>query len=128
VTVAYIDGVSEGAQYNVQIRAVNAAGVPSDWTTIGPITASGGSMTVGFSFADAEIPVGAMTGTNPLYTLAHAPNPPASLSLYFDGILQRQGALTDGADYALAGNTITYWRTINLPDGEGDSLVAWYRY
>jgi hypothetical protein len=70
-----------------------------------------------------------MTGTNPLYTLANAPNPETSLKLYYNGVRQTEGDLTDGADYSLAGNTITYWRTINLPDqSQGDVLTADYRF
>lgn len=34
----FIRGVNDGAQYNLQVRAVNCAGVPSDWVFVGPIT------------------------------------------------------------------------------------------
>lgn len=43
VTSAYIDGVIDGQTYDVQIRSVNAAGVPSDWVDAGNITVSGQS-------------------------------------------------------------------------------------
>lgn len=36
----YIDQVEPGQQYNVQIRAVNTAGVPSDWVSSGPVDVS----------------------------------------------------------------------------------------
>jgi hypothetical protein len=41
VTQAYIGGVTDGAQYVVQVRFVNAAGSPSDWTASAPVTVSG---------------------------------------------------------------------------------------
>lgn len=37
----FIDGVEDGQQYNIQLRTVNAAGIPSDWvsaTGAGPVT------------------------------------------------------------------------------------------
>lgn len=39
----YIDGVNDGEQYNVQIRAVNTANVPSDWVSAGPVTVASAS-------------------------------------------------------------------------------------
>lgn len=36
----FIPNVTDGQQYNVQVRAVNCANVPSDWVFCGPITAS----------------------------------------------------------------------------------------
>jgi hypothetical protein len=36
----YITGVTMGASYNVQVRAVNAAGVPSNWVSAGPVIVS----------------------------------------------------------------------------------------
>jgi hypothetical protein len=41
VTQAYIGGVTNGQTYNVQVRAVNAAGAPGSWTTAAPVTVSG---------------------------------------------------------------------------------------
>ncbi|UWZ84665.1 phage tail protein [Occallatibacter riparius] len=38
----FIPNVTDGAQYNIQVRAVNCAGVPSDWIAVGPITVSNG--------------------------------------------------------------------------------------
>ena len=34
----FINGVTDGAQYMVQVRAVNCAGVPSAWVIVGPVT------------------------------------------------------------------------------------------
>ena len=36
----FITGVTDGAEYNVRIRAVNCANVPSAWVTSGPVTVS----------------------------------------------------------------------------------------
>jgi hypothetical protein len=41
VTQLYIDGVTDGASYVVQVRSVNAAGVPSEWVAAAPVTVSG---------------------------------------------------------------------------------------
>lgn len=41
VTQVYIDGVTDGQQYVVQVRAVNAAGSSSDWVAAPPVTVSG---------------------------------------------------------------------------------------
>jgi hypothetical protein len=46
----FIPNVTDGAQYNIRVRAVNTASVPSDWIEIGPVTVgdaySGSSTTV----------------------------------------------------------------------------------
>jgi hypothetical protein len=41
VTQVFIDSVTDGQQYIVQVRAVNAAGVPSNWVAAPPVTVSG---------------------------------------------------------------------------------------
>lgn len=75
-------------------------------------------------FADDETPTGALNGTNPDFALAHTPTPPASLRLYYNGVLDERGV-----EYSLTGNLIHYLRTTNLPnDSEGDRLRAWYRF
>lgn len=50
-----------------------------------------------------EVPVGVIDGVNDTFTLTQSPNPAASLQLYKNGVFQ-----TDGIDYTLAANTITY--------------------
>jgi len=37
-TAAYINGVTSGVEYDVEIRAVNTLGVPSDWVDAGSVT------------------------------------------------------------------------------------------
>ena len=59
VTSAYIDGVTDGAQYKVQVRSVNAAGTPSSWVAAGPVTVSN---------ANSQLPYGSITGV-PVYTV-----------------------------------------------------------
>jgi len=73
------------------------------------------------NFADAEVPSGAINSVNTVFTLAHIPNPSASLALHLNGVLQTQGG---GQDYTLAGNTITF----NSAPSTGDGLEAFYRF
>lgn len=53
-------------------------------------------------FADGEVPSPAINGTVQHFTLAHVPNPAASLEVVLNGLV-----LTLGIGYTLAGNTIT---------------------
>ena len=73
------------------------------------------------NFVDAESPSGVVDGSNANYTLAQAPSPAASLQLYRNGILMRQGV-----DYDVSGSTATF-RTGAVPQA-GDLLQASYRY
>ena len=120
VTQAYIDGVTDGTDYNVRIRSVNAAGVPSDWVDAGTVTASGGAFTPHIIFH--EKPTGAYDGVNQTYTLTHPPSPALSLNLELNGDLQLAGV-----DFTLTDNTITL--LVAKPnDAEGDWLRASYWY
>jgi len=69
-------------------------------------------------FRDSEVPQGAIDGTNRVFTLQYAPDPPQSLLLVLNGVVQRPGA-----DFTLSGNVITYV----YPPQPGDSHIAWYR-
>lgn len=71
-------------------------------------------------FVDAESPAGLMNGSNTVFTLASAPNPASSLSLYWNGVYQ-----SPGVDYTLSTNTITFING-NIPESE-DYLRASYR-
>lgn len=75
-----------------------------------------------YSFADAETPGGAINGVNVSFTLAHPPNPVASLRLYKNGVL-----LLQNTDYTLNGATIAFSGAQTTPQ-TGDSLIAYYRY
>lgn len=75
-------------------------------------------MGVNAIFVDNETPA----GTSPLsttYTLAHAPNPAASLMLYVNGVLQ-----IPSTDFTLSSATITF---TTAPD-VNDIVRAFYRY
>lgn len=75
----------------------------------------------GVNYADAEVPGGAINGTNTAFTLVAAPTPAGSLQLIRNGLL-----LTAGVDYTLASNAITFL-TGAIPQ-TGDGLLAWYRH
>ncbi len=96
-----------------------AAGDPTDCLHVngstGPCSASSAP-----GFVDAELPAGELNGSNAVFTLANAPNPPGSLQLYRNGVLQKHGF-----DFDLSGNTITF-QSDALPQS-GDALVASYR-
>lgn len=83
------------------------------------LTSSGASCipTTGSNFADAEVPSG---GTGTAFTLAHTPNPAASLILVWDGLIRKAGN-----DFTIAGANITTSVTVNPA---GDNLQAWYRW
>lgn len=68
-----------------------------------------------------DIPVGLTNGVNYEFTLANSPNPPESLMLYVDGVLQRQGNV---GDYTLSGTTVT----MNYIPKVGSNLSATYPY
>jgi|KBSSwiStaDraftv2_1062776.scaffolds.fasta_scaffold124229_3 hypothetical protein len=85
----------------------------------GPCGSGGGG--TGGSFADAEIPTGAVNGVNTVFTLAVAPSPAGSLEFFRNGLLQLQGV-----DYQISGNTVTFF-VASTPQS-GDLLVASYRF
>jgi hypothetical protein len=72
------------------------------------------------TFVDAETPAGAINGANDSFTLVNSPNPPASLTLFLNGLLQDQGG-----DYTLASNMITF--ATGATPQTGDILLASYR-
>lgn len=81
---------------------------------------SGPCASVSTTFVDGEAPAGLINGSNATFTLANVPNPPASLALFRNGLL-----LTQGGDYALASNAITF-QTGAIPQ-PNDVLAASYR-
>ena len=72
------------------------------------------------SLAWNEVPDGAVNGSNPTFTLAHAPQAGA-LMLFKNGMLQRVGS---GNDYTIASLTITF-ETGNIPQAD-DVLLSTY--
>jgi hypothetical protein len=80
-------------------------------------TGSGGTGPV---FVDAEIPAGAVDGSNGSFTLTGSPSPAASLQLFRNGILQKASG-----DFTLSGNTITFAGG-SIPQS-GDVIQTYYR-
>lgn len=85
--------------------------------TAAPCDAGAGA---GPGFVDGETPAGLINGSNPTFTLAEIPSPASSLSLYRNGILQKQGL-----DYSITDNVITF-ASVSIPQG-GDLLLSSYR-
>jgi hypothetical protein len=81
---------------------------------------SGACGTVQTGFADAEVPVGTINGTNLTFTLSGLPSPVTSLEVYRNGLLMHVGV-----DYTLSGQAITF-ASASAPL-TGDSLLATYR-
>ncbi len=71
-------------------------------------------------FVDADLPSGSINGFNPVFTLSQTPSPSTSLSLYRNGMMQRQGV-----DYSVAANTVTF--VPGATPQTGDILTAFYR-
>ena len=99
-----------------------ALGSPSDGVRVDGTSTSCGGGTTGSTavFADGEVPIGAINSSNAFFTLAGTPSPAASLALFRNGVLQKQGL-----DYTLSGGTVTFV-TASRPE-TGDLLVANYR-
>jgi hypothetical protein len=99
----------------------SAVGDPSDCVrvdgTAGPC-GSGGSGVYGFT--DNETPGGAVDGSNTAFSLVAAPNPPVSLTVYRNGLLQKMGQ-----DFVLSDRTITFLS--GAAPEPGDTLLASYR-
>ena len=75
------------------------------------------AITAGSYFVFRETPAGAMNDSNMAFTLAHEPNPAASLCLFYNGQL-----LTLTTDYSLSGDDIT----LTFAPTSGDRLAATY--
>lgn len=81
---------------------------------------TGEATSSGPGFVDAETPAGLINGSNTVFTLADAPSPLASLTVYRNGLLQ-----TPNLDYTLSANVITF-ASASAPQ-TGDVLAASYR-
>jgi hypothetical protein len=71
-------------------------------------------------FVDMETPSGVVDGSNRSFSLAQAPEPVTSLSLFRNGLLLKQGL-----DYVLSGSTVVF--TAAAAPQPGDVLTANYR-
>ncbi|MEO7653595.1 MAG: hypothetical protein ABIZ80_24315 [Bryobacteraceae bacterium] len=81
--------------------------------TAGPCGAS-------VDFIDAETPTGTVNGANTAFTLAQAPSPALSLSLFRNGVL-----LKPSTDFSLTGSAVTFTGPA-IPQ-TWDQLIAYYR-
>lgn len=72
------------------------------------------------NFADNEVPTGTINGSTTAFTLAHTPNPAASLFCNLNGLIQR----ASGNDFTLVTATITY----GVAPPTGYNLTCSYRY
>lgn len=94
----------EGVLVGQDIQILDFIGAGVTVTRVGnraviSITGGGNSGTP----ADNETPDGLINSSNKVFTLLHTPNPAAGLKLYLNG-----GFLTQGVEYTLSGNTITF--------------------
>lgn len=115
----YLNGLfqSFGVDYTLAGTAITFASAPQ--TGDAPIANYRyGSAGPAVLFVDDEVPAGTIDGVNDTFTLANGPIPQASLRLFLNGLLQ-----TEGTDYLLAGNTITF----GAPPQIGDALLSNYR-
>ena len=87
--------------------------------TSGPCGSGGGTSGSG-TFVDAEVPSGAINGSNLSFTLANIPLPATSLEVFRNGLLLQQGN-----DYTISTNTITFLS--NTAPQTSDILLASYR-
>jgi hypothetical protein len=107
--VAYVN--SSGAIETV-------TGTPTDCVRVdGSSGPCGGALP---NFVDNDAPAGLVDGANTAFTLSGVPAPAASLTVYRNGILQKQGL-----DFALTGSQIQFIPAA-APQA-GDTLLASYR-
>jgi hypothetical protein len=123
----FIPNVTDGADYNIQVRAVNTAGVPSEWVFIGPVTA-GNSYSSGTYSLQPVAPDGTLSaqgladGTAQITVLPFTPSlgtfactpVPAVIS----GLLQHVLYHVYYVDPTFAGGNITPIATQNRADYE----------
>jgi hypothetical protein len=115
--------IGRTAVINTSGQIDGASGSLSDCVRVdgssGPCGSGGGGVLPAFS--DGEVPSGSINGSNAVFALANVPSPVASLDLFLNGLMMKQGA-----DYTLASNVITFL-TASTPQ-TGDTLVASYRF
>lgn len=112
---SYAPGAVAVIDQNGQLEA--AAGTPGSCVMVDGTTGPCGWPVPGF--VDAEIPGGAVNGTNQVFTLQNSPSG-SSLMLFRNGMY-----MLAGFDYTLIGSTIQF-AAASVPQ-PGDILVASYR-
>ncbi len=115
--------IGRTAVINTSGQIDGASGSLSDCVRVdgssGPCGSGGGGVLPAFS--DGELPSGTINGSNTVFALANPPSPAASLDLFLNGLMMKQGV-----DYTLASNVATFL-TAATPQ-TGDTLLASYRY
>ena len=96
----------------------SALGQPGDCLRVDGTTSPCGIG--GLLFIDGETPMGIVNGVNTAFTLSAAPAPVASLTLFRNGMLLKQGT-----DYTVSGSSVVLTPGSALAVGE--RLEAWYR-
>src|SRR4051794_1355899 len=79
----------------------SVAGVPADCVRVDGTSGPCGSAAT--SFVDGDSPAGIVDGANASFTISAAADPPASLAVYRNGLLQKLGS-----DYAFSGRTVQF--------------------
>jgi hypothetical protein len=72
------------------------------------------------AFVDGDLPSGIVDGANTIFTLSGTPDPPSSLAIYRNGLLQKISQ-----DYTFAGRTLQF--VTDAAPQPGDTLLASYR-
>lgn len=106
----------------VLVGAYQFTGSGGDLSNLTPIIPPSPGVTIPTTvWSFNEVPSGTINGSNPVFTLAHAPSPSSSLMLFLNSSL-----LTAGIGFTLAGNTVTMQPSyIPYP---GNTLISTYTY
>jgi hypothetical protein len=96
----------------------SVSGNPSDCVRVDGSTGPCGASAP--SFVDGDSPSGIVDGSNTAFTLTATPNPPTSLAVYRNGMLQKAGF-----DFTANGNTVHF--VAAAAPQPGDTLLASYR-
>jgi hypothetical protein len=117
--------MKQGADYTLSGNSVvfYTASAPQTGDLLTAAYRYSSSVTVqsGIVYADGETPSGPVNGVNAAFSLNLAPSPPASLALYRNGILMKQGA-----DYTVSGSVVTFYAaSLPMP---GDLMTTFYRH
>lgn len=98
----------------------SVAGVPADCVRVDGTSGPCGGGASATAFIDGEAPAGIVDGANPAFSVAAAPDPMSSLSVFRNGLLQKLGS-----DYSFSGRTIQF--VAGAIPQPGDTLLASYR-
>jgi hypothetical protein len=136
VTVVKVNGTTVPTNSAADQVLDTTASATGAWKTLGDTSAGGLAETynatthafgtiaiISGTFSDNEVPSGTINGANLTFTLAHTPNPAASLTCFKNNGFTIAG----GSDYTLATATLTFASTTSTPQ-TGDTLKCTYRY